>query len=498
MAGASGDTRSAPDRPVDVLVTLDTEGSYLPPDWGIDDAIKEAADVLSEEGVTGSFFFIGDVLDWLRERHRWDVIEAVARHEVGLHGRTDRHPFGAELVQRKSWEDGVQAVLVLEREGAQVVCDLFGRPPCALTAHSCYVTPHLQRAAALLGLPHVYGYPAAPPRYTVSWYAGALGLPAKSPVLPGGPVHRGYFPGFVGRFGDRAAFDERLRALDHHIAACLDEGVPFFLLSTLHPHLLRVDEYTDRFDHPNGVNYPSERWGQYGVPRRHSPAQVRTAIENFRRLVRWIRDDPRLHPTTVAEVARRYGNQPAEIQRDELLSAAQAIRDGSEILLHERFSPAEILVALAQAVVAFDEAGQVPDSVPRVETMGPVRNLPWHTEAQGYTWEAFMGRIREVLGQVAQTGHLPAVLGEPLARVGVNHLYRAVAEAYVAACAGTRLAEVKLRWMRRYPALAEQIGIQYVKDVEGHLMDPDCDVDALYRHGKLQTWTLKPAVIPEP
>jgi hypothetical protein len=101
-----------------------------------------------------------------------------------------------------------------------------------------------------------------------------------------------------------------------------------------------------------------------------------------------------------------------------------------------------------------------------------------------------------VLGHVERTGHLPAMLGEPLARVGVNHLYRALAEAYVAACAGTKPATVRLRWMRRYPALAEPIGMQYVRDVEGHLMDPDCDVDALYRHGKLQTWTLKPAVLP--
>jgi hypothetical protein len=320
-------------------------------------------------------------------------------------------------------------------------------------------------------------------------------MPAKSPALPGGPrVHRGYFPGFVGRFADREAFDERLRALDEHVAACQAEGFPFFLLSALHPHLLRVDEYTDRFDHPNGVNYPPERWGQYGVPRRHTTEQVMLAADNFRRLVRWIREEARLNPVTVSEVVRRYGYQPGEIRRHELLAAAQAITDSTEIVLHDRFSPAEILVGLASAVVTFHTTGRVPEAVPRVDVMGPVQNLLWHTEAQGYTWEAFVGRLRQVLDHVQQTGHLPAMLGAPLERVGVNHLYRAVAEAYVAACVGTRLAEVKLRWMRRYPSLAEAIGIQYVRDVEGHLMDPDCDVDALYRHGKLQTWTLKPAI----
>ncbi len=53
-----------------------------------------------------------------------------------------------------------------------------------------------------------------------------------------------------------------------------------------------------------------------------------------------------------------------------------------------------------------------------------------------------------------------------------------------------------MRPMRRYPRLAESIGLRYVRAVEGDLVDPDLNVDALYRHGKLQTWTLKPAITP--
>jgi hypothetical protein len=35
-----------------------------------------------------------------------------------------------------------------------------------------------------------------------------------------------------------------------------------------------------------------------------------------------------------------------------------------------------------------------------------------------------------------------------------------------------------------------------MKAVEGELVTPDVDGNTLYRDGKLQTWTLKPAVIP--
>jgi hypothetical protein len=34
-----------------------------------------------------------------------------------------------------------------------------------------------------------------------------------------------------------------------------------------------------------------------------------------------------------------------------------------------------------------------------------------------------------------------------------------------------------------------------MKAVEGELLNPDTEVNTLYRDGKLQTWTLKPAVV---
>ena len=56
-------------------------------------------------------------------------------------------------------------------------------------------------------------------------------------------------------------------------------------------------------------------------------------------------------------------------------------------------------------------------------------------------------------------------------------------------------ADVIFQITPRYPPEAEAIGRRFLEIAEGELVDPALDVDALYRHGKLQTWTLKPARI---
>jgi hypothetical protein len=215
---------------------------------------------------------------------------------------------------------------------------------------------------------------------------------------------------------------------------------------------------------------------------------------NFRRLARWIRHDPRLNVMTVSEVVRKYGKQQASIRREELSSAAREITAGDEILINPRFSPAEILVGLAHALVSSADHNQPPTEVSRDDILGPTRNPIWIPELQGCTQQTLVQLARQLLDHKKSTGQLPATLGEPLQRIGINHLYYGFAEAYLAMDSGSALTQVKFRRMPPWPNLASPIGIKYMKAVEDEMMDPDTEVNTLYRDGKLQTWTLKPAV----
>jgi peptidoglycan/xylan/chitin deacetylase (PgdA/CDA1 family) len=488
-----GDHRRVPERHLDVALFLDVEDIFSPPEVGNDDSIKELATILTEVGLRATFLFIGDRALLLRDRRRQDVIESLAPHEVGLHTRSARHPTNPEYIANKTWDEAVAETLKHEREGAEIIRQVFGRPCAALSSHNVYDSPHVHRTAAILGLPYVYVYPAAPPLYNLSWYAGALSFPFESPTLDGRPI-RSYFEGFDDKYPNTEAFNGELGRLDKHVELCLEERQPFLTLFVYHPQLVRLVEFIDNFWCPNGVNYPPERWGSYGQPRRRTQEQVKMALANFRRLAGWIRADPRLNPLTVSQVVQRYGQQPAVITREELLAAAQAISSADQILIHPRFSPAEIVMGMARAAVFFSEQGRLPESVPRDSVLGPKCSPIWHPELQGCTRQTLAQLARQLIDHVATTGHLPGTLGEPLERVGVNHLYRALPESFLAIHSGSPLNEIEFRRTPPCPALASPIGIRFLKAVEGELIDPDLNVNTLYRDGKLQTWTLKPAV----
>src|SRR5262249_52497465 len=161
------------------------------------------------------------------------------------------------------------------------------------------------------------------------------------------------FEGFDDKYPNTEAFNAELGRLDRQIELCLDQGQPFLTLFVYHPQLVRIIDFIDNFWCPNGVNNPQERSGLYGRPRRRTQEQGKRGLPNFRRLLRWIRADPGLNPLTVSQVVQRYGQQPSRILREELLAAAQAISSADQILIHPRFSPAEIVMGMARAVVFF-------------------------------------------------------------------------------------------------------------------------------------------------
>ncbi len=482
-----------PARRLDTALFFDVEDIFSPPELGNDDSIKELATILTEEDLRGNFMFVGDRALLLEKRGRKDVIDSMGPHEVGLHTRSARHPEVPEYVAGKSWEDGVAECLKREREGTEIIRDVFGKPCVSLSCHNVFTAPHSHRVAAILGLPFVYAIPAAPPLYSLSWYAGALGFPWGSPTLDNKPIlSHMEEPDEI--YTDRSALEAHLRKVDRHLDACLADGQPYFTFFLIHPQRLRLKDFIDIYWCPNGVNYPEERWGDFGRPRQYSPDEVRTRLANFRRLARWIRNDPRLNVMTVPELVLKYGKQPATITRAELADAARSITKGYEILIHPRFSPAEILYHW-----------------PR-EWSSPRNNSRFRTSCRGSTFSARPGVpsgipncrdarsrgwrdiARQLLDQTKAAGHLPATLGEPLARVGINHLYRAFAEVYLAAHTGSLPTGVKFSRMPPWPEIASAIGVSFMKAVEGELMDPDTEVNTLYRDGKLQTWTLKPAL----
>ncbi|MEJ5199835.1 MAG: hypothetical protein WHX53_13005, partial [Anaerolineae bacterium] len=50
-----------------------------------DDIPRDIAQMLADDGVVASMYVVGEKARLWERRGRWDVIAAVARHDVGLH-----------------------------------------------------------------------------------------------------------------------------------------------------------------------------------------------------------------------------------------------------------------------------------------------------------------------------------------------------------------------------------------------------------------------------
>jgi len=93
---------------MDVSLCFDTEDYTSPPQWGMDDIPKWLSEIMTEEGVMGSFLVIGHKARSLRERKRKDVIAAMRKHEIGLHTNFGSdHPTLAEALAPLDWHEGV-------------------------------------------------------------------------------------------------------------------------------------------------------------------------------------------------------------------------------------------------------------------------------------------------------------------------------------------------------------------------------------------------------
>ena len=478
---------------IDILLTFDTEDVFSPPELGNDDSIKELADIMSAEELPGLFLFIGDRAAQLKERGRTDGIESLKPHEVGLHTRSARHPTSPEYVTGKSWDEGLELSLADETEGVNIISDVFGQPCSALSAHNVFITPQAICCAGILDLPYVYAYPAAPPRYGISWYAGGMGLPATSPTEHNDPF-LGFISGFDSSYHDDEAFEERLRGLDHRINRCLEAGQTFLTCIMYHPQRVRLSQFIDTYFSPNGMNLPEEEWGRFGHPAQYTKAQVEANLRNFQRLCRYIRKDSRLNPITATDLKKQFGQQTASIQRDQLIAAAEEINQQRRILFHPIFCPAEILLFMCRALLHFAEHDRLPEELSRDDVLGPRKNLIVHPERKQCTFKELISECRTLVDEVERSGYLPSVWGETGYRLSANHLYGAAADRLVEIAAGDPPKDFIFPNMPRYPELATAIGLRFASVAEGNLVDPDLDIDAIYLHGKLQTWSLKSAV----
>ena len=478
-------------RTLDVTLLFDVEDVFHPPQVGNDDIIGQLAGALSTEGVVANFLFIGRRAELLAERGRRDVIDAVRRHEVGLHTLSGEHPTMPEYCAGLGWFEGLEQIRLREQAGLDIISTVFDAEPCALSRHGDYTAPQVHALCAEVGKPYIYGFPTARPSGGITWYCGSLSVPSSAIGF--------YVP--EDDYAHDVAFGATMQRLDAFIDLMLAQGQTFAFIFLGHPLMYRCIDWPVYFMYPNGTNIPGDAWPRGPQPRLRSEADISLALRNFRQLARKLAGDARLNVIGASQIPVLYGQQESDIDALELLAAAGESLDRDAVVIRDRFTPAEICLGLAESLLAAADTGVIPERVPRRPLLGPLDRAPLMPERWSMEWADFIALVRRFRDRSLEQGYLVHQLHEWGCTVGLGSLYAAMAEAFIGLARGAKPGAVSFRPFNRNPEEAHGLGYAFLDiseglagdEAAGKLVRPDLDTGALVTNARLQTWTMRPA-----
>ena len=467
------------------ILAFDTEDVYFPPEYGIDDVPGWLAQIMTECEVRGTFFVMGEKARSMKARGRVDVLERMAAHSIGSHGRGNQHPLIPEILQGKGWDDGMDAMRAYEASVTQDHLDAFGRDPVALSRHNSYFAPQHVALAGERGLAYMYGITWIPEYDRPTWYAGTL-------TFPHGGTGTLVSVGLDTIYSRDEIFEERLRRVDEILRDRVERGFEYVTIFGCHPVRVMSRGWQEHYFLAGGRTRTSEelRW-LYGVKSEEEAARAKA---NFRRFAAYLRDHPDVEVVGIEEAARLFSTQPECIRRDVLTLYAEAFERAGKPIFHSTFSPAELVCGFAESLLYAEEHPDVPAEVARRDVLGPKTRPAVGIERDAVTYDELIGLCRQVMTHVHSDGSLPGNVTVSDARVGIGQFGLVAARAYLAQARYERYERLRIQVAPRYPDVAFEVDAWVRRQIGEHWAMPlDFSCDRMAEHARLQTWSMKPA-----
>ncbi len=463
-----------------VVLWFDTEDYILPQS---DDAAKRVAEILSREGVRGTFKVVGEKGRTLERRGRRDVIEALGRNEIGFHANThSQHPTPSEYEAKLDWEQGAAEFTRRERPGFDDLRRIFGKAP------TCYGQPGSSWAPQ--------AYPALK-----SWGVKVYLDEGQQLGLDGKPF---WFGGLLNIFNIKAGLNlrpnEEWSNLDESKAnfkASYDEfgpagGVVSFYF---HPCEFIHRAFWDATNFAKGANPPRAEWK---LPPMKSPEQIERDFNYLQGLVHYVKSFPRVQFITASEAlsvmpdkaqGRKFSpSELGEVASQVTSEVSFQVRGDYALTASEQFE-------LLNNFVARAVRKQAPASIMlRGTPYGPSLAAPELADNVKVPWNQFSRTVLDVASSVEKNGQIPNVVWLGSAPVPPESYLVALAETTRSMLASSDPPDsVTLR-------PAHLAAARYVADdspsLWGWLIFPEgFDAPQLMALAKLQAWTLKPAIL---
>ncbi|HZN10086.1 MAG TPA: polysaccharide deacetylase family protein [Blastocatellia bacterium] len=474
--------QSAPP-PVYVTLWFDTEDYVLP---ASDDAAKRVAEMLTRLGVRATFKVVGEKARTLERRGRRDVIAALGRHEIGYHADThSQQPTIAVYLRDAGWEDGAAEFARREGQGVKDIERIFGVTPVCYGQPGAAWAPQSYPALRQMGIGmyldegnHV-GLGDQP-----FYYAGMLN------VFKMGPnVARMDLEGESNLARGRARFEE---------AAARQRAAGGGTVSIYyHPCEWVHREFWDGVNFARGRNPPREEWR---LPPVKTEAESERAYRDFEEYVKFIKGQPGVRFVTAGDLMRLYADRAAErgFDRAALLALARDVQ--REISFRQldgvSLSGADAFWLLTAALDAYLEEKEVPAAVRLRTIYGPARpfapgSMP---RPEAISWADFARAARDVAAFCRERGRMPDevwVGAQSLAPADFLATLGAALEALLEAGRAPERVTVREGKMTAGRYVAEDSAKLW-----GWVIFPEnFRAPRIMELGRLQAWTLKPALL---
>ncbi|MCK5804220.1 MAG: hypothetical protein KAI66_15390 [Lentisphaeria bacterium] len=458
-------------------IVFDVEDYVTPPSGELDDLLKMLADVMTEEQISGTFFLIGEKLRSLRDRGRSDVIEALARHDLGSHVNLGSiHPTLTERMEHTDWANGAARMAAEEIAGIDELSAIAGRPLRSFARHGGSYSPQLLTMLGRRGYPYIYS-PVQLPKHNINWFCNTLNF---------------YEDGSV--FQEAYHTEEALRAAEAKFESYLRErrGFDWAMIFQSHPCHIKTQSFWDK-NYYAGQNPQPEDWK---TPEFYPEFSMQAVQRNWGAHCARLRDNPDLTIATISELATEFGRQAVSAGTKEIKVLASRAAECREPFHSDRFTAAEILDILARAYVCRAESGTLPTILQRRNVDGPTEMPPAVPTARRLGPEALLRAARGVSVAVDMTGRLPSGIccGEgtigSAGEVGIASILRALGESLAS---GRQDQDIVPIPVAPYPSTAETVVDAVRKYRKWSCHRPDLDMDTICRLSALQCWTLKPA-----
>jgi hypothetical protein len=315
--------------PVYVVLWFDTE-DYIEP--VADDAALRIARDLTGLGVRATFKVVGEKARVLEQRGRWDVIRALALHDIGYHSNFHSgQPTPALYLRDLGYVEGAAEFARREGPGALDLQRIFGvRPSCYGQPGSSWA-PQTNAALRQMGIPvyldegtHV-GLNQQP-----FWYGGLLHIfnmgqfQLRAPLDGGEPAASSY-----------QRFDHAAAELAAH-----DGGV---ISIYYHPTEFVTTEFWDAVNFAKGANPERALWKR---PRRRTEAEAERCFGILHDYIAHAKNVPGVRFVTARELLQLYGSAaPPRVDRARM-AAHMAAQQTFLVTEEGTLSAADMLLAL--------------------------------------------------------------------------------------------------------------------------------------------------------